>query len=113
MPRKPPRKPPEPEDAFFESARRELFPRLRDSAIYIGITPEEPDPKYCLELGMAILLDKPIILLLPEGRTLARDSHLWRVADEVLEDIDFSDPAIDRDRVLDTIGRVLVERGLY
>ena len=112
MPRKPPPRTP-PEDAFFEAARREVFPKLRDSALYVGITPEEPDPKYCLELGMAIMLDKPIVLLLPAGRTLARDSHLWRVADEVLEDIDFSDPAIDRDRVVDTIGRVLAERGLH
>ena len=109
MPRK---RPPPSEDAFFEQARRELFPKLRDSAVYLGITPEDPDPKYCLELGMAIMLDKPIILLIPEGRTIPRDSHLWRVADEVIEGVDFGDATIDRVRVLDTIARVMAERGL-
>ena len=99
-------------DRFFRAARKDLLPKLRQSAVFLSLFSEDPDPKFCMELGMAIVLDKPIILILPRGRTLNRGSHLWGVADEVIEDVDFDDPEADRERVNDIIARVLAERGL-
>jgi len=49
------------EDAFFEHARREMFPKMASSACVISILSATPDPKLCLELGAALLFDKPII----------------------------------------------------
>ena len=97
---------------FFRQARRELLPKLRDSAIFLSLFSEDPDPKFCMELGMAIALDKPILLLVPKGRTLDRDSHLWRVADEVIWNVDFDHPERDQQRVQDAITLILAERGL-
>jgi len=49
------------DEAFFDHARREMFPKMAGSAMVISIISAEPDPKLCLELGAALLFDKPII----------------------------------------------------
>jgi hypothetical protein len=97
-------------ERFFRLAREELLPKLRETALFLSLFADDPDPKYCMELGMAIALDKPIITVVPRGRTIGE--HLRRVSDAVLEDVDFDDPDADRERVQDTIARVLAERGL-
>lgn len=98
---------------FFRRAERELLPKLRESAAFLGISPPDdltPDPKFCLELGMAIMLGKPIIILVARGRSLPRDSALFRVADEVVTNVDMDDAGADR--VQDAVARVLAARGL-
>lgn len=49
------------DDEFFEHARREMFPKLRDSQMVVTLFAGEPDPKLCMELGAALLFDKPIL----------------------------------------------------
>ncbi|HEV8639399.1 MAG TPA: hypothetical protein VG370_34760 [Chloroflexota bacterium] len=79
------------ERRYFAHARRVLLPMLRGSHAYLGICPAEVDVKFALELGLAILLDKPLIFLVLRGRTLPE--KLRRVADAVVEMDDLDDPA--------------------
>ena len=97
-------------ERWFTQARRELTPKLRDSAMYVGLVPEDPDPKYCMELGMALLMGKPIILVVAEGRTLPQ--ALRRAADAVIEGVDFAHPENDQQRVQEAVVKALYERGI-
>jgi len=53
------------------------------SMFVITVNPEEIDPKIALETGYAILLDKPILLVIPAGRT--PNAALLRIATKVVE----------------------------
>lgn len=90
------------EDEFFQSARDNLFPKLKTSALSITIM-AEPDPKLCMELGASILFDKPIIALVPPGQRVP--ANLRRVASAIVEG-DMKDPAT-KQRLQDAITRVL------
>ena len=68
--------------AYFLHAQREMFPKLKSSAVSIAIMSDDPDPKLCLELGAAILFDKPILALVPDDRPLP--ANLKRVAAAVV-----------------------------
>jgi hypothetical protein len=78
------------ERAYFDHARRTLLPLIRGSAVYLGICPAEPDAKFALELGVAILYDKPLLFIVPKGRTVP--AKVRRVADAVIEVDDIADP---------------------
>ena len=67
---------------FFQRAKRVTFPKLKASAMSLMIV-SDPDPKLCLELGAAILFDKPILALVPRGQTCPLS--LRTVAHKVLE----------------------------
>jgi hypothetical protein len=80
-------------DEFFKHAREEMFPKMKSSALSVTIVPPDgadPDPKLCMELGAAILFDKPIILMVPAGRTIP--ANLRRVAATIVQG-DMSDPS--------------------
>jgi hypothetical protein len=72
-------------DDFAEFVRCELVPKIAASAYVISIapSPEEADVKAAVELGLAILLDKPVIVFKPHGRIVAE--RLLRIADHVIE----------------------------
>ena len=57
------------EDELFENARRNLFPKMKESGIAMAII-GEPDPKLCLEIGAMIMFDKPIMVVVPRGRSV-------------------------------------------
>lgn len=64
---------------------KDVLPKVRDSSYFIAIgTPvgEMSDVKMATEIGMCILLDKPLIVLAPEGRHVAE--KLLRIADHVI-----------------------------
>lgn len=88
--------------AYLEHAKDEMFPKLKRSALNVTIL-GEPDPKLCLELGAAILFDKPIIVLVPSDRPVP--ANLRRVAAEVVQG-GMNDPTTDQ-RLRDAIARVL------
>ncbi len=89
---------------YLEHARREMFPKLKDSVISITIAPgDDPDPKICLELGAAILFDKPIIIVCPPGRPIS--ANLKRVANAIVVG-DMSDPTTG-ERMHEAIERVM------
>jgi hypothetical protein len=66
-----------------ERANRELLPKIKGSAFVVSVNPgEDPDAKIAVETGMAILLDKPIILFSPPGRYIPQ--KLRQVADAII-----------------------------
>jgi hypothetical protein len=69
---------------YLSRAHRELLPKLRESAISAVIAPgDDPDPKIAIELGYTLLLDKPLVIVVPPGRTVPE--HLVRAADAIVE----------------------------
>jgi len=74
-------------DHFVESARREAFDKISASDIFLSLVPEEPDVKAAVEIGFAVLLDKPILSILMPGRKMPE--HLRKISDlVVVADID-------------------------
>lgn len=73
--------------SFEQWARRvldDLVPKIRDSAVTVSLVPtNEADVKYAVELGLSIMLDKPIILLVRPGTRVPE--RLIRVADRIVE----------------------------
>jgi hypothetical protein len=90
------------EDEFYRQAREGLFPKMKDSALSITIV-GDPDPKLCMELGAAILFDKPIVVIVPEGKKLS--ANLSRVASAVVQG-DVRQPKV-KQRLQDAILRVI------
>lgn len=90
--------------AWAQRVLTELVPMIDGSAISVSIVPQgESDIKFAVELGLSIMLDKPIILAVPPGRTVPE--HLVRVADEIVE-LDATSPLAAM-RMQDAINRVL------
>lgn len=82
-------------DRTFDEAIRDSLNRLADSD-YITqlfhpnmVTDPEADPRPLFHLGAAIMLDKPLILMVPHGSEIPAKLRL--VADLLLE-VDRSDP---------------------
>lgn len=70
--------------AWVEDVRTGLIPKLEESAITVSLIPEgETDIKFAVELGLSIMLDKPIIAVVGPGVRVPE--RLLRVADEVVE----------------------------
>lgn len=76
---------------FLFRAEQNMLPKMRDSAmsLVIGCDPEDVDIKLCLEVGAAVLMDKPLLIVVPPGRKIS--AGLRRVATEVVE-LDISKP---------------------
>ena len=68
---------------FFEAARRDLFPKLKASAMVISILNGEVDCKLAIELGASILFDKPLIIAIQKGTTVS--PRLRQAVDEWIE----------------------------
>lgn len=90
---------------WSQHVREELVPKLRASAAMISLyMSTNPDVKFATELGMSVLLDKPIIILVSPGVPVP--DHVVRVADRIIEG-DSSDPTVMarlRDAVDDLAG---------
>jgi len=72
--------------AWAQLALDDLVPKLRDSYATVSIHPEEAglsDIKFALELGLSIMLDKPLILVVVPGRRVP--ARLQRVVDDIIE----------------------------
>lgn len=89
--------------AFFQRAESELFPRMKESAASITIF-GKPDPKLCMELGAALLFDKPIIVMVPDGRGPV-PANLKRCASAIVEG-SMDDPTLQK-RLQDALKGVL------
>jgi hypothetical protein len=90
---------------YSERFRREVLPKLLDSGIFlaIGTNVNEFDVKLATELGAALLCDKPLLVVVPRGRTIGQ--RLRRAADEIVEDFDVADPAA-QERLADAMKRL-------
>lgn len=62
----------------------DMVPKMEDSAVVMSLVPdaEQLDVKFAVELGAAIMLDKPILAIAFGETVLSR--KLRRVADEVV-----------------------------
>lgn len=64
-----------------------LVPKVAGSAVCVSIVPDDEDnyvdAKFCVELGVMIMLDKPILALVHPGTKVPEKLKL--VADEILE----------------------------
>jgi hypothetical protein len=87
---------------FLEAAEADMFPKLQSSAMSITIL-GKPDPKLCLELGAAILFDKPLIIFAPPGTTVP--ANLRRCASAIIEG-DMKDEAV-RQKLMTTLNDVV------
>lgn len=70
---------------FAEHALRDAVPAIASSSYVIAVAPNggTADIKIAVEIGLAILMDKPLIVLAPKDRTVA--ARLLRIADVVIE----------------------------
>lgn len=97
-------------DDYSADFRAHGLPKIVDSAVCISIA--GPDTanwsvKGATELGAMLLLDKPLLVVVPPGRTIG--ARLRRAADVVVEDWEPTDPAA-QDRLTAAI-QALVETG--
>ena len=95
---------------WAEEVERDLVPKIAGSAATVSLVPNGPtDVKFAIELGMSIMLDKPIILILDPGQAIP--AALRRVADEIVE-VDWrKDPRAGNDAIQASLSR-LEEKGL-
>lgn len=70
---------------WVEHVRKTLVPMLDESAISVMLGPDvdDADVKFAVELGMSILLDKPILVVALPGRRVP--TKLRMIADELVE----------------------------
>lgn len=90
--------------AFVKDVKKNLIPKLKDSALTISLVPEgKTDVKFAVELGFSIMMDKPIIAAVARGAKVPAKMVL--VADEIVE-IDFDDPELGAQRLKEAIDRI-------
>lgn len=71
--------------------KENVLPNIADSTQFAAlISGKMPDAKMCLEIGAAVLLDKPIIAICFEGA--APSQHLLKIATKIVEVEDLSSP---------------------
>lgn len=69
--------------AYLTHAEREMLPKMKASAISVTLFTGSVDIKLCLEVGAAILFDKPIIVVACGDRPIP--ANLKRVASVIIE----------------------------
>jgi hypothetical protein len=86
--------------------RNEVVPMIRGSTITASLFPSsgEPDIKYAVELGLSILMDKPIVLIVAPANEHLVNDHLRRVCDEIIV-ADLTDPR-ESAEIADRIQRI-------
>lgn len=69
--------------AFLAEAADRLPKLIGGSKVSISIVPDDVDPKFAVELGYMIMLNKPIIVVVPPGRSVP--DKLAQVADRIVQ----------------------------
>ena len=75
---------------FLFRAERDMFPKMKASVMSLVIGAENADAKLALEVGAAVLFDKPLLVIVPKGRVIPQG--LRKVATLIVEDFDFAAP---------------------
>jgi hypothetical protein len=90
--------------AYEKRCREELLPKMHDSSIMMSLVPKDlkADVKFATELGFMIMMEKPIIAIIPPGTKVPLG--LAKVADEIVEG-DVDDPTVKK-RLMAAITRV-------
>lgn len=70
-------------NAWAKDVQDDLVPKLEQSGVVLQLVPTGPtDIKFAVELGLSIMMDKPIIALVHEGTVVP--AKLLAVADKVI-----------------------------
>lgn len=93
-------------DAFVDRTRRGTLEAMSSSAFVCSLVPDadDVDIKFALELGLAIMLDKPILAVAMPGARLP--DHLHRVADRIV----YADVDIEAGR--EKVAAAIAEMGI-
>lgn len=89
------------EDEFYADAVKNMFPKLAESAFMLttGAGDGRPRPEACLQLGAAILMEKPIMVVALKGQrvpdALRRAAHTIVEVEDVHKDGKKIEAAID------------------
>ncbi len=93
---------------FLRHAEQEMAPKLAGSAFNISLVPSDyGDAKFWVELGASIMMDKPIIAVVTEGREVP--AKLIRVCDEIVVIAEGAHIEDHQDALMDAI-RVVIAR---
>lgn len=67
-----------------KAVETELIPKLESSSAVVSLVPEgETDIKFAVELGLSIMMDKPIVAVIQPGSQVP--AKLVKVADHIIE----------------------------
>ncbi len=92
----------------FVTHARKTVKQMQDSAVTLVIGPDilnPPDIDFLLQIGASVLMEKPLLVVVPEGRTLP--PKLERIADRVIV-ADYK----DGERIQEAIKRFMTDFGL-
>lgn len=95
---------------FAKHVQEFTIPAMQESSIFISITPSKPgeiDIQFAVQLGAAIMLDKPIVAIVQPGAPISE--KLSRVVDRFIE-LDLEDPNF-HDRLKEVIKELVEENG--
>jgi hypothetical protein len=89
-------------DEYVEHVRKDVLPKMENISLFVSITPnsEKIDIKFATEMGIAILMDKPIVAIIRRGQDIPK--KLSRVVDRFIEVDDNYDPTVG-DRIKEAI----------
>jgi hypothetical protein len=92
--------------------RKNVIPKMKGSAITVSLAPRgEPDIKYAVELGLSIMMNKPIIIVCEPYQDLSK--KLKQVADKIIE-VDWrNDPEGGQTAIADGISEYLEMMDLF
>lgn len=89
-----------------DHVRKAVLPMIEESAVTISLIPSgQTDIKFAVELGLSILLDKPIIALVQPGMSIP--GGLAKVAAEIVEVDIARDPDGSQRSITDAFARVM------
>ena len=95
-------------DEFAKHVREELIPKIDDCLFTLSIIPSgEVDVKFAMELGVSIMLDKPIVAIVAPGTKVSE--KLAKVVDRFVE-LDLNDPQ-GRERLAKVV-KEIVDKGV-
>jgi hypothetical protein len=97
-------------DDFVYHARADAMKKIDESALVMSLVPDKPDIKFAVELGLAIMLDKPIVAVAQPG--IRVPAGLRRVAHCVIEMGDDFDTEVGRKELASRMTQILEELGL-
>lgn len=93
-------------EEFAEAVQEDLYPKIESSALVMTLFAGPVDVKLALEMGFALLMDKPIVVAKFPGTTLSE--KLMKVADIVI-DYDPTNPNNTADQIAEVIDRLRLE----
>lgn len=92
--------------AFERHVRSSLVPKMKDSSTVLILSPKlgDADVQFAVQIGMCILLEKPLLVLAIEGRQIP--PKLEQIADRIIYAKSATDPSIN-----EQIGRFMTDFG--